>query len=235
MNTSILEELGLSKGEVKVYLSLLSIGECKVGALIEKSSMASSAVHNSLNSLIEKGLVSYVKKGKIKYYEAISPKQLVSFLDDKKQRLINILPELESKQRTSKEKQEAEIFEGTKGIMALLNLLIEDTKKNDEYIFFTVNVNEKNKEIQDFFQMYDSKRKAKGLIVKGLAPKELKGLFKDRKHLKMKFTDYPIPSNISVHNNKVAIFSWEEKPVGYLIVSEQISKMFREFFNKIWH
>ncbi|MEK6818378.1 MAG: helix-turn-helix domain-containing protein, partial [Nanoarchaeota archaeon] len=208
MNTNVLEEVGLSKGEASVYLSLLKLGETKVGSIIEKSGMASSAVHNSVNSLVEKGLVSYIKKGKIKYYIAASPKQIIDFIDVKKQDFQKVLPELELQRQKIKNIQEAEIFEGMRGIIAMLNILIDDTKKGDEYMFFPVNVKEMNKEIQEFFEMYDVKRKAKGLVIKGLAPKELKPLFVKRKMLKMHYVNFPIPSNISICKDKVAMFSW---------------------------
>jgi sugar-specific transcriptional regulator TrmB len=235
MDTSILEEMGLSKGEAAVYLALLRLGETKVGGIIEKSGMASSAVHNSINTLIEKGLVAYIKKGKIKFYQAVPPKQILDFIEDKKKDFLKILPELELQQKKAQEIQDAEIFEGTKGIISMLNLLIENTKKGDEYLFFSVNVKEMNEEIQEFFQMYDAKRKAKGLNVKGLAPKDLKKLFIKRKILKMNYVDFPIPSNISICNDKVAFFSWEEKPVGYLIKSKQIAEMYKKYFKDIWN
>src|SRR3989338_5230315 len=155
MDTSILENFGLSKGEINVYFTLLELGTNKVGRVIEKSGMASSAVHNSVNALIDKGLVSYIKKGKIKYYQAVPPKQLIEFIDDKKKKLQQILPELELKQKLAEERQEAEIFEGTKGIITMLNLLIENTKKGDEYLFFPINVREHNEEIQKFLLNYD--------------------------------------------------------------------------------
>jgi sugar-specific transcriptional regulator TrmB len=234
MELSVLEGLGLSTGEIKVYISLLELGEIKVGRIIEKSGMASSAVYNSLNSLLEKGFISYIKKGKIKFYQAVPPKQIIGFIDEKKKKLLELIPELELKRKKAEEKQEAEIFEGTKGIIAMLNLLIEDTKKGDEYLFFSINVDQKNEEIQDFFSMYDIKRKSKGLITKGLAQKELKKLFEKRKILKMKYPNFPIPSNISVCRDKTAIFSWEEKPVGYLIKSKQIADMYKNYFHKIW-
>ncbi len=234
MDTAILEEVGLSKGEISVYISLLRLGETKVGNIIEKSRMASSAVHNSINTLIEKGLISYIKKGKIKFYQTVPPKQILSFIDDKKKDFLKILPELELQQKKSKEKQGAEIFEGTKGIISMLNILIEDTKRGEEYLFFSVNVKEMNKEIQEFFEMYDAKRKAKGLNIKGLAPKELRKLFAKRKILKIKYVDFPIPSNISICRDKIAFFSWGEKPVGYLIKSKQIAEMYKEFFHQIW-
>jgi len=234
MDTSVLEDLGLSKGEIKVYLTLLEIGETKVGQVIEKSGMASSAVHNSLNILIDKGLVSYIKKGKIKFYQSVPPKQLVSFIEDKKKKVLEILPELEMRQKKQEEKQEAEIFEGVKGVTSMLTLMIEDTKKGEEYLFFSMNVKERNKEIQEFFKRYDLKRKEKGLVIKGLVPKDMKEFFEGRTFLKVKYSKFPIPANIGICNDIVTIISWEKKPVGYLINSKQIAEIYRKFFYEIW-
>ncbi len=234
MDTSVLEDLGLSKGEIKVYLTLLEFGSTKVGKVIEKSKMASSAVHNSLNILVEKGLVSYIKKGKIKFYQAVPAQQLIDFIEDKKKRVLQILPELELKQKLAEEKQEAEIFEGIKGIMAMLNRLIEDGGKGDEYRFFATFLEERNEEIQDFFRKFDVKREDKGLIVKGLAPKKIKHLFEGRKVLRVKFANFPLPPDISIFKEKVAFIAWGDKPVGYLLHSPQIFRMFSGFFESIW-
>lgn len=235
MDTSILGGLGLSRGEVKIYLTLLELGATKVGQIIEKSRMASSAVHNSLNTLKDKGLVTYIKKGKIKFYQGVPPKQLISFIEDKKKQILTILPELELKQALIKEKQEAEIFEGIKGVMSMLNSIIEDGKRGDEYLFFAFNIEDMNEEIQKFFQRYDMKRRDKGLIIKGIAPKKLKPLFVNRRILKMKYTDLPILSGVAIFKDNVALISWGEKPIGYLIRSKQIFEMLREYFNGLWN
>ena len=60
----------------------------------------------------------------------------------------------------------------------MLNVLIEDAEKGDDYLFFSTYLQEGDEEIQDFFQMYDAKRKDKGLNVKGLAPRVLEAISK---------------------------------------------------------
>jgi len=111
MDTSILEELGLSKGEITVYTTLLSLGTTKVGPIIEKSAMASSAVHNALHTLINKGFVSSIKKGKISFYQPAPARYIGKFIEQKKQRFLELLPELEAKEKKQDKKQEAEVFQ----------------------------------------------------------------------------------------------------------------------------
>ncbi len=235
MDIAVLEEFGLSKGEIKVYITLLQLDATKVGMIIEKSGMASSAVHNALNSLLEKGFISFIKKGKIKNYQTIPPKQILRFIEEKKKRFLDVLPHLESLQKLQQEKQEAEIFVGWRGVISMLDLFIENAKKGDEYLFFASHAPPHNEEIQKFFERYDFKRKEKGLIVKGLAPRELKPLFVKRVFLKMKYPSSPLPSNISIFKEKVILISWSEKPVGYLIISREIARIFRDFFYAAWN
>ncbi|HLD56676.1 MAG TPA: helix-turn-helix domain-containing protein [archaeon] len=235
MDTKALEGIGLTKGEISVYLALLEIGACTAGDVIKKAGIQNSVFHFCINRLIEKGIASYVKKGKVRVYKAADPENFLSYLKDKEKEIEEILPELKSRQKTIKEKEDVEIFEGINGIISLLNFLIEGAKSGDEFLFFPPYIEEKNEEIQKFYERYDWKRKKKGLVVKGIAPNSLKDLFSKRKYLKMKFTNFPIPENIGMCNDKMAMISWGEKPKGILIQSKQIVEKERKFFNKFWN
>jgi len=64
--------LGLTEGEAKVYLSLLELGSSTIGPIIKKANIASSNVYDILNRLLKKGIVSYILKQKIKYFQESS-------------------------------------------------------------------------------------------------------------------------------------------------------------------
>jgi len=66
MDTDILEDLGLTSTEIKVYLALLELGSASAGTVLEKSKLPNSTLHRDLNSLIDKGLVNYILEGKRK-------------------------------------------------------------------------------------------------------------------------------------------------------------------------
>ena len=104
MDTSILEDIGLTGAEIKVFLALLEAGSSNAGKIVEKSGLQNAVVHRAFHSLAEKCLITYVFEGRIKKYQAIEPKLLLSFLDEKKARLEKILPELEAKRKLAKEK-----------------------------------------------------------------------------------------------------------------------------------
>ncbi|MBU0530854.1 MAG: BlaI/MecI/CopY family transcriptional regulator, partial [Nanoarchaeota archaeon] len=125
MNMQILEDIGLTNAEIKVYITLLELGTTTVGPVIEKSRLQSSVVHMTLNKLVEKGFVSFVKEGQRKHYQASNPKHIVEYIDEKKDRFEEILPQLLHKQNTAKQKPEIVVFRGIKGIRELLYELLE--------------------------------------------------------------------------------------------------------------
>ena len=110
MEIEILEDLGLTKSEIKIYISLLELGSTNAGNILKKSKMQNSVVHRALNSLIEKGLVNYVLEGKRKIYSATDPDNFNKYIDDKKERFKQILPELKKKQLLAKEIKSATVF-----------------------------------------------------------------------------------------------------------------------------
>ena len=69
---SELIHLGLTNGEVRIYLSLLKLVSSKVGSIVKDSRVSYSKVYDVLERLITKGLVSYVTFDIIsKYWQVI--------------------------------------------------------------------------------------------------------------------------------------------------------------------
>src|SRR3989344_337750 len=62
MNEQLLEDIGLTKGEIKVYLTLLKLRETTTGKIIEEAQISSGKIYEILDKLIKKGLVSYIIK-----------------------------------------------------------------------------------------------------------------------------------------------------------------------------
>jgi len=133
-----LQELGLNRRESLCYTALLELGSSKTGAIVKKTDIPSSKIYEILNKLIHKGLASYVKIGKIKHYQATDPKNLLNYIDEKKKKIEEILPQLLLKQKFSK-KQSVEMFEGQKAVFSLFVNLIRDAKPKEKYLIFSIN------------------------------------------------------------------------------------------------
>src|SRR3989338_7686286 len=145
MDIKILETAGFTNGEVRVYLSLLELGETTTGGIIKKSKITGSKVYEILDKLIEKGLISYIIKEKTKYFQASSPKRLLDYINKKQEDIIkqrteieSIIPSLESIKQSKEPTQTSQIFEGYEGIKTVFNLILETLQKNEEYYAFSL-------------------------------------------------------------------------------------------------
>ena len=76
----ILKEYGLSDNEIKVYLASLSLGTSKVNEISKKADLLRTTTYEVLKTLVEKGLVSYVIKSGVRYFEAAYPNKLINIL-----------------------------------------------------------------------------------------------------------------------------------------------------------
>jgi len=244
METSILESAGFTKGEIKVYLSLLELDETTTGDIIKKSKITGSKVYEILEKLIEKGLVSYIIKEKTKYFQASSPKRLLDYVDKKERNLNNqkneikkLIPQLESKTKLKTTTQSSQIFEGYEGIKTVFNLILESLKSNDEYYAFSLGEELKDKQVELFLQNYHQKRITKKINVKIIAQKNEKELFKELgklKGIKIKYYKNPVPLGVFIFKDYVATFRFKDHPVCFLIKSEKISNSYKNFFRELW-
>ena len=83
MDTEPLKKLGLTDGEIKVYLALIRVGETTSGPLVDESGVSVSKVYSILDRLAKKGLVSHIVKRKTKYFKAADPNRLVVYVQEK--------------------------------------------------------------------------------------------------------------------------------------------------------
>ncbi|MFA5763418.1 MAG: helix-turn-helix domain-containing protein [archaeon] len=236
MDTKILEDIGLTKNEIKVYLALLESGQSSAGKILSKANIQNSVFHFCINRLIEKGLVTFIKQGKIRLYNAAEPDSFITYLKDKEDLVKQLLPQLKAKQNVSEDKNEAEVFQGMHGIYTMMNTLTDKSKKGDEFVFFAADVLEKNIEIGKFFAKFDIKRYEKGLITKLISPesKAHRKIFTSRPYVTAKYIDFPVPANSIVCGKMLAMISWEETPIAILIHSKQIAQKQKDFFDAMW-
>ena len=92
MDTQILEDIGLTNAEIKVYLALLELGTSSAGYILDRSGLQNSVVHMTLNKLIDKGFITFVKEGKRNHYQAANPNHIIEFINQKKERFQSLLP-----------------------------------------------------------------------------------------------------------------------------------------------
>ena len=235
MNTQILEDLGFTNAEIKVYLALLELGLSTAGPIIEKSGLQSSVVHMTLNKLVAKGFVSFIKEGQRNHYQATNPKHISEYIDEKKAQFEKILPELLSKQQLAKEKSEVITFRGIKGIKELLQELLEAGGK-EHHTFGSAK--ESLMLGEAWWMSYHKKRAKKGIKARLIFNESLKewcdiNLYPNAEY---KFTSSgfePFTETI-IRKDKIGIIIWTEIPLGILIHNNIAAKSYDKFFEIMW-
>ncbi len=237
---SILEDIGLSEKEVAVYLALLQLGEETASRISEIAKLNRITTYTLLKSLQEKGFCSVFEKNKVQYFKPLKPEHIMGLLEEKKDKIKTIVPLLKQKEKTVSEKPEVMLFEGKKGILSALNIIINDSKKNKEVLGYG------NFTIADRLIEYESiywrktriinKIKMKAVIntKKGTeVHKEIKdyGKFTQIKELKEleKTTSYSL-----ISKNYVGIIAGEGELHGVLIKDKAIVEKEKFIFDLLW-
>tara|TARA_Y100000310_G_scaffold157610_1_gene157017 strand:- start:346 stop:1071 length:726 start_codon:yes stop_codon:yes gene_type:complete len=235
MDVQILEDIGLSNAEIKVYIALLELGTSTAGPILDRSGLQSSVVFLTLNKLVDRGFVSFVKEGTRKHYQASNPRHIVDFINEKKERFEEVLPELLLKQEAAKEKPEVIVFRNIRGVKELLMELLE-AGGNEHHTFGSTG--DSLMLGKAWWVRYHKKRAQMGIKAKLLFNESLKEWKAEVKYGKteVRYTTEgfePLTETI-IRNNKIGIIIWTEKPIGILIENSIAAKSYDQFFNIIW-
>ncbi len=242
----LLEGLGLTKGEIKVYFALLEIGSSTTGEIIKKAKVSRSKVYEMLDRLIDRGLVSFVIRENTKYFEAADPDHILhyvrrerSLLEEKEKELRKILPALKQKRKFAKTPQTSTVYEGSKGIKTIYSEVLYLLKKGEEYYAIAAESDVvKDKLFMTFIGNFHRRREERGIKVKLLASKKIKSIvskmFSKNKFMKIKYFEQNIPSALLIYGGNVATYVWGKRPSGVVIKSETIAKRYRVFFQEVW-
>src|SRR3989344_5781328 len=97
MYQEILQDLGLSPNEAKLYEALVESGESSVGKLTIAAKVHRRNAYDAMQRLIEKGLCFEIFSGSGNRYNAVDPNKLKELFAEREQRLEEILPILNKK------------------------------------------------------------------------------------------------------------------------------------------
>jgi sugar-specific transcriptional regulator TrmB len=243
MNTKILEKIGLTEGEVRVYLALLELGLCSTGQIIDKSQITSSKVYIILERLEQKGLVSHVIKNNVRHFQSANPNKILDYLEEKKKEIEEdskivkeLLPSLIEKREKFSNIQETTMYQGAKGFQTARDEFISDLNKGDCYYVFGSEdpLNEVYKNTIRKFNIDNEKKGIKTKLIYHTTNKAIREIFKGFKTTNVKFVNTHVPSSIAISKSKVLLMAYGKEPVQVLIQSETLAQSFAKFFEEVW-
>ncbi len=237
MNKEILQQIGLTDYETKVYLALLSKGQMSAYELAEKAGLYRQVTYDSLKRLMEKGFVSSVVEGKTKLFKAIDPKLILEYLNEKTESFKQILPELSKLNDESKQSLVVETYKGKNVVGIALKDIINNLKnsKNKEVLCTAVDEYIPEKEFELAVQQYERdllyyKIKERVIIQEGAKGIFQKGSSLYKKVPKKFFNENPI----QIYGDNVQMLIWGNPNHLIIIRNNSVAESYRKQFELIW-
>ena len=202
--------------------------------IIKDSGLHRVVVYDSLEKLQKIGLASFVVKDFKRYFQAAKPKKLLEYLEEKKEELSTILPELEKLENMKKEEINASIYKGKEGLKTVHSEMLKEGKNVcligakglifSQLQYYMPNFErERIRKKIKFILIYDSKEAEK--YEKNIVKRK----FFDGKSFPKGFDS---DSVVNIFGNKVAIVLWKEKnPTAFMIENKDVADSFRKWFN----
>jgi predicted transcriptional regulator len=241
MYTDVFTQLGLAKNEARIYETLLTEGEIGVGEISTKSKVHRRNVYDSLNRLIEKGLVFEIRGPKENHYKPVNPNKFSEMLAEKEHALAKIMPQLQARYTGRPHANEVYIYRGIEGWKNYLNDMLRVGQP-----IYTLGAKGtlSNPKLKTDFEQFVIDAKAKKIEFRLLCDnsllhnREFLALFdKNYRFLPKK---YETGSTIDIFGDHVVIFSgleginFDEEASFTVIINKQIADSLRTWFQLIW-
>ncbi|MFH1365690.1 MAG: helix-turn-helix domain-containing protein [archaeon] len=233
----MLEEFGLTETEEKVYLSLAKLGESPASEIIKKTQLHRTTIYDVLERLIEKGLVGFIIKNKIKYYLSSSPSKFEDLaLEDKnkaekKFKLAKqIMSEISTFKKEDKEKLIVQLFVGDKGFKTIMDDIINEGK---DY-FILGSEGKLSNTLPNYAEQWAEKRRKKKIKAKIIYVDRANAPKWKLNEIRYIPKEYASPVSTTIYGKKVLIFL-DEAPVSMILIeSEKVAKAYKNYFDLLW-
>lgn len=232
----VLETLGFSKNDAKVYLTLLQLGPSPVTKISGRSKVNRTNVYDCLHRLTELGVVAFHKEGETKIFEAADPELLTNIVREKELALNSILPELRLKREFAPKSSEAHIYQGIVAVRNILNHYLEKGEPRYAYglphsahrmvgKFFIEKYHRRRIELGlGFYPIYNSDAKDRIRFLNSLEHSESRWLSKE----------YDSPVSTSICGDEVVLTLYSENPLTIQIRNGEIAKAYKRYWDLLW-
>ena len=243
----VLKELGLTSSEIKVYLALLDLGDSTRGDIVNKSGISGSKIYDILEKLKEKGLISIYDQNQIRHFKPVNPKQILNYIDCKKEEVNkieqdakSILPMLLLKFNSTAKEQEVELLNGLKGLEILFREQIDLLNAGETCYVIGGTKGAEEEPVVAFFQkihLLREQKKIKTKMLYNLRQKSTTEKYYSSKkypHTKTRFIKHTSPVAIDIYKDRTVIIIFSEAITAIHIKSEDVAQSFKEYFELLW-
>jgi len=244
MNTlSFLQNLGLSETEVSLYELLLTLGTVPVGEIIKASGKKRPTVYKALYSLQKKKLVRSQEIKKKINFSPEPPTELMRQTDQQyhdlqhvKDSLQALLPQLNASYIQSVEKPIVREYMGVSGLKEVFNDIYSP---KEDAIYGCVDLEISDKAVPTYVEdELIPLRVRNGVLAKtflgsSIRAEEVKKSDPEslRESILLNKIEYPLPAEIDVYEDKVAMLSFQQGEfVGLIIQNKDFATSLKTIF-----
>lgn len=235
----VLKELDLTESESTVYMTLLRNGEDTASAVAKQAGIHRRLAYDVVESLTEKGLVSYVDEENRRVYKATSPERLHELIEDKRtdleeleEQVDAVLPDLMAHFTAEKDDRDVKVLQGKEGIKHLFN----DELREGETIYLIGSPEESEDILKYFLPSWTAKRQDKDIKIKGVFEHRMRGMVGEHEPIEHRYLpeDYKSSVSMAIYGSKVGIIFWIDNPLVIMIEDQDAADSFMSYFDLVW-
>ncbi len=251
---ALLQNLGLTKTEIRVYLKALEVGEVSITQLAKHAAIHRVEAYAIVDKLLERGLLqqSVARHGKTVW--AKHPRELNEIIKRDQRRLKKIelkyeelLPDLAALYKGSGFRPRVQFFEGIHGLEQMnadIIATLKELPKEKRITYSYSNPDAVAKRFADYLYEeggYVDKRKQYGIVNRVIAPnsKIVQAVAKRnteelREMLVVPPELFPFKNDITIYDKKMAIQALGHELIGVVIESQEMIEDQLAIFNLAW-
>jgi len=232
-----LSKLGFSPSEIKVYLYLFKTGSNYANKISSETKINRTNVYEALDRLVAKGVVSFITKNKVKWFEAKNPDSVFTLIKEKEEELKvtrdDLLKDINSlKVSPDKNSLEANVFVGRKGLRMLFEGILVVRKP----VSFMASQWQFKEYFGPYYDLWHKQRAMKGIKQRTIFPISFKGKVNKKELLEFKFVDnnFTSPTSTVIYGDNCLFIQWSKEPIAIKINNKEIARSHLNYFNMLW-
>ncbi|VVB60634.1 HTH-type sugar sensing transcriptional regulator TrmBL1 [uncultured archaeon] len=229
MDTAVLKDIGLDDYEIKVYLALLQEGASAAMAISRKTKVERTTVYRVLESLIDKGLASFIVENEVKKFKAVEPEKLLVQLREKEEELKKVLPELNNLSKLKGTEPNIEIYRGLSGVKSMIRDIL--VLKKD---YVTILAEKELDELSLFFRLFMKSIEKENIHERALIKEGSRTYKSKNTEIRYLPKNHRYSTGFGVCGNLVGIVLLAEPFLAIKIESKELADTFRSYFEILW-
>lgn len=236
---STLEDYGLDANEIAIYLFLIENQDKPAYIIAKETIIPRTTVYKTLDILIKKGLASSWIKNGVKHFSAENPNTLKRILDEKRQQIEEVLPELSNMFSSISLHPSAKLYEGKEGVKQVFEYMLDTIKSKKLKRVYVYSDNQLTEQLPKYFRSWRNRKNKTDAYTYLIVPHgtPMNPDYSSDKHRETRVLpqEFPFDGSIDICGSVIAFFSFKEKELYSVVIdSKIIADMLTQFFMYMW-